>query len=131
LEYATADLRDSVDAVRRIDEMGMRRGLNVLLGHEGSPNGLLVLARRQKSAFSMEERAFLETLGAMLGQAIANRQHLVAAESEAARLQLLNDLGLLLNNGESLSAHFHILAERLGQAVSFDGLVLVAASKQP
>ncbi|HML97042.1 MAG TPA: GAF domain-containing protein [Tepidiformaceae bacterium] len=101
-------------------EAGLRRGAVVALRHEGEISGYLLLGRGQDHRFSDEERAYLELLGTLLAQAIANHQKVQESHAETIRGQVLSELSVLLQGGERLAAHFDRLCELLLQAVGFD-----------
>lgn len=106
---------------------GVQRGAAVALRHDGGDLGYLVLSRVDNQPFNQEECAFLDLLGTLLAQAIANRRRLEASQREAARSSLLNAIAVLLNRGEPPETFFQHLAARLQEILPFDGMVLLAA----
>jgi len=103
---------------------GRRRGAVSALRHEGEIKGYLVLTRIEDEPFGPEDRSFLELLGALLAQATANRARLEAERREAERSRLLNEIAVLLNNGDSTEVFFAHLTARLQAALPFDNMVL-------
>jgi len=125
LQYRLATLVERTPFNTLMYEAGMRRAIMAVIRVGGEVEGVLSLARRNELRFSPEEEAFLETLSAMLGQAMTNRRRLERAETEAARNKLLNDLAILLNNGERPEAFFQRLSAQMKRVVPFDGMVLL------
>lgn len=103
---------------------GRRRGAICALRHEGREIGHLLLTRSADQEFDAEECAYLELLGALLAQAIANQERLEASQRAAARGRLLNEISVLVNNGDSPEAFFNHLVERLKVVVPFDAMVM-------
>jgi|GEM_PF-1414364 len=123
-QYDLAAWAERSETARLGLEFGMRSAATVPIRQGGELMGILSLARVKPRPFDSEEEAFLGTLSSMLGQAIANRRRLAAAQTEAARNGLLNELALLLNRGESPSAFFQSVSVHLKSVVPFDGLAL-------
>lgn len=115
----------------RMTEAGMRRAVSVIIRQGGQIEGVLSLARANEQPFTHDEEDFLETLSAMLGQAIGNRRRLRNAQLDAARQGLLNELAMLLNQGEAPAAFFASLSAQFQRVVPFDGLVLAVATARP
>jgi signal transduction histidine kinase/CheY-like chemotaxis protein/transcriptional regulator with GAF, ATPase, and Fis domain len=120
VEGATGELDGPI--VARSREAGMRRGATVALHHDGSPLGYLMVGRAENEPFNDEERAYLQPLGTLLAQALANHQKVEDSRAEAIRSQVLSELAVLLQGGSGVQDHFGRLSELLLQAVGFDFL---------
>ncbi len=118
VEDATAGM-DGVIPERSVAS-GMRRGAVGSLQHDGAVVGYLLVGRLEDRVFSGEECAYLELLGTLLGQAIANHQKVEASRAEAIHSQVLSELAVLLQGGNSIATHFDRLSELVLQAVGFD-----------
>ena len=118
VEGTMSDL-DGPVAVRS-REAGMRRGATVALHHDGSALGYLLMGRKEDEPFTGEECAYLQLLGTLLAQAIANHRKVEESRAEAIRSQVLSELAVLLQGGNSVQDHFDRLSELLLQAVGFD-----------
>lgn len=124
-EGSTAELDGLV--ARHSHEGGLRRGATAALRHEGSVVGYLLVGRQEDEAFNEEERAYLEIIGTLLAQAIANHQKVEESRAEAIRSQVLSELAVLLQGGNSVQDHFDRLSELLLQAVGFDFISITLA----
>ncbi|PFG73179.1 GAF domain-containing protein [Tepidiforma thermophila] len=113
---------------KAVGRAGYRRGLVARLFDEGRLVGSLNLARREAAPFSAEEREFVGALARLLAVAVGNRRRLFEATRLAERTRILNELALLLNQGEGPEAFFAALAHRLQAVLDFDGLGLWVAS---
>jgi signal transduction histidine kinase/CheY-like chemotaxis protein len=120
VQYQIEQSVELLDYNRRMYEEGMRRGVSVVIRHAGEVVGLLALARKRPERYGPEEVAFIETLTAMLGQAIANHRKLRESQAEAIRSQVLSELSMLLQEGDAITARFDHISELLLQAVGFD-----------
>ena len=125
VEGATSELDGPV--VDRSREAGMRRGATVALHHDGSALGYLLMGRQEDEPFTGEECAYLQLLGMLLAQAIANYQKVEESRAEAIRSQVLSELAVLLQGGNSVQDHFDKLSELLLQAVGFDFISITLA----
>ncbi|MCZ7577661.1 MAG: GAF domain-containing protein [Dehalococcoidia bacterium] len=105
----------------------MRRGAAVALRQEDSVLGYLFVGRLEDEAFNAEECAYLEILGTLLAQAIANHAKVEDSRAEAIRSQVLSELAVLLQGGTNVQDHFDRLSELLLQAVGFDFLSITLA----
>ncbi len=111
----------------RSQEGGLRRGAAVALRQEDSVLGYLFVGRLEDEAFNAEECAYLEILGTLLAQAIANHAKVEDSRAEAIRSQVLSELAVLLQGGTNVQDHFDRLSELLLQAVGFDFLSITLA----
>lgn len=118
LEYSTVDNRNRV--ARAMANAGFQRGATALISGIDGQEGLLTIGRRGSVPFSADEMAFIELVAALLGQAATNTSKARAREAAAFRDRMLRELGLLLNNGEPIDAHFQRLRELLREGVGFD-----------
>jgi signal transduction histidine kinase/transcriptional regulator with GAF, ATPase, and Fis domain/ActR/RegA family two-component response regulator len=125
VEGATSEMDGPI--VVRSRDAGLRRGATVALRHEGSVVGYLLVGRQEDDAFNEEECAYLEILGTLLAQAIANHQKVEESRAEAIRSQVLSELAVLLQGGDSPHDHFDRLSELLLQAVGFDFISITLA----
>lgn len=125
VEGTMSDL-DGTVAVRS-HEAGIRRGATVALHHDGSALGYLLMGREEDEPFTGEECAYLQLLGTLLAQAIANQQKVEESRAEAIRSQVLSELAVLLQGGNSVQDHFDRLSELLLQAVGFDFISITLA----
>jgi signal transduction histidine kinase/ActR/RegA family two-component response regulator len=99
---------------------GIVRVAAVVLWHGGELMGELAVGRQRNRAFSSDECEFLQTVGNLLAQAVANQLRFRRIEEDAARSDLLNELSMLLNAGEHVEALFDRLPAMLRQAVPLD-----------
>jgi GAF domain-containing protein len=99
---------------------GAKRAAVLALRHEGHDQGLLLISRTSERPYDAEELAHLETVGALLGQALANHRKVREQLSAAVRRQALSEITALLEGGSDLREHFDALAQTLLQAVGFD-----------
>ncbi|GIW14414.1 MAG: hypothetical protein KatS3mg063_0267 [Tepidiforma sp.] len=99
---------------------GAKRIAAVALRHEGRDEGLLLISRTSERPYDAEELAHLETVGALLGQALANHRKVREQLSAAVRRQALSEITALLEGGGDVREHFDALAQTLLQAVGFD-----------
>lgn len=104
---------------------GYRRAIAAVLRDGDQVLGSFVMARFEPRPFDPEECAFIDMLATLLSRAVANQRHLEKARTDAARTQLLNELSVLLHNGEGPEAMFNMLASRLPEQISFDSLSLL------
>ncbi|MGE5595378.1 MAG: GAF domain-containing protein, partial [Hyphomicrobiales bacterium] len=104
---------------------GMRRSLVAILRYRGEPLGLLHLSRAKPEPFSDDEVAFLNVLCTLFAQALANQQRVQQAETEAHRQRLLNQLSLLVNQGEPTGTVFGRVKTLIQEAVDVDFVGLV------
>ncbi|MCZ2112197.1 MAG: response regulator [Dehalococcoidia bacterium] len=101
-------------------EQGLTTGMLCLL-HDGADfHGFFALARRDRAGFAAEEAKFLEVLTTLFAQSLAQNRRLGRAEAEAARRRLLNELSILLNDGEPVSGMFSRMPALLAEAIEFD-----------
>jgi signal transduction histidine kinase/ActR/RegA family two-component response regulator len=103
---------------------GVKRVAAVALRHEGHDEGLLLISRMSERPYDAEELAHLETVGALLGQALANHRKVREQLSAAVRRQALSEITALLEGGRDVREHFDALAQTLLQAVGFNLLSL-------
>ncbi len=106
---------------------GLQRGATVSLRQEGSVLGYLLVGRQEDEAFNAEDCAYLEILGTLLAQAIANHRKVEESRAETIRSQVLSELAVLLQGGNSVQDHFDRLSELLLQAVGFDFISITLA----
>ncbi|MCX7617067.1 GAF domain-containing protein [Tepidiforma sp.] len=101
---------------------GVKRAAAVALRHEGEDEGLLLMSRMSDRPLEPEERAHLETVAALLGQAMANHRKVRERVGEMVRRQALSELTALLVGGQDVREHFDTLSRILLQGVGFDWL---------
>ncbi|WP_322817324.1 GAF domain-containing protein [Tepidiforma sp.] len=101
-------------------EAGVKRVAAVALRHEGRDEGLLLMSRMHERPFDAEEVAHLESVAALVAQALANHRKVREQIGEAVRRQALSELTALLEGGEDVRDHFEALSRILLQAVGFD-----------
>lgn len=118
-----------VDSVggRGLAAGGIGRLASVVLEEDGQPMAMFSLGRSENQPFDANDVALIETISAMLGQAIANQRRLERTQREAARAGLLNELAVLLSAGEPPATLFGRLVERLRPALPFDHISLLLA----
>lgn len=117
-EYSTAGNRNRV--ARAMQAAGFQRGATALIIGTDGHEGLLTIGRRDDVPFTAAETGFIELVATLLGQAATNTSKARAREAAAFRDRVLRELGLLLNNGQPLDAHFQRLRELLRGGVGFD-----------
>ncbi len=100
--------------------VGVDRALVCTLREGGLPVGLLTVGRGASACFSADEQEFARRLATILGQAIANERRIARSHAAAARARVLNELSVLLNDGETVEAIFERLAAILEGALEFD-----------
>ncbi len=111
-----------------ITSLGGRRGLVALLRDGEEVLGLFALGRNEQLPFSPDEHAFMGVVATLLTQAVANEQRIRRANAEIARSNLLNELSIKLNDGESIDGLFDELRGLLGRAIQFDYVGLAAST---
>ncbi len=114
-----------------MNDAGLKRCAVSVLQMNGETLGLLVFAREKDDSFGQEDRAFIGLIAALLEQAVANYRQSARARLAAARSQLLNEVALLLNEGESVGPLFDRILALLEQAVEFDYVGLMEATDNP
>ncbi|HMO52902.1 MAG TPA: GAF domain-containing protein [Tepidiformaceae bacterium] len=127
VQYRIERSLDLLDYNRRMYEEGMRRGVSVAISEGGTGVGVLAMARRRPDRYDAEEVAFIQTLTAMLGQAIANQRRLERVQIGAARSRVLNEAAILLKQDEPADVMFARLLPLLRGALSFDYVALLEA----
>ncbi len=133
VQYGLEGLVDASPFTRTMYDAGMRRGVSVLIRDSGDVVGFLSLARKRGVRLDRDEAAFIGTLSAMLGQAIANQRRLQRAQVAAARAAVLNEAAMLLKRDEHPAAMFASLLPVLRPALPFDYMALLeidAAAKE-
>lgn len=118
VEGDTASMDGSITA--RSAAAGIRRGAVAALTHQGATLGYLLFGRADGAPFSGEEQELMRTLATLLAQALANHAKVEESRAEAIRSQVLSELAVLLQGGNSVQDHFDRLSELLLQAVGFD-----------
>jgi signal transduction histidine kinase/transcriptional regulator with GAF, ATPase, and Fis domain/ActR/RegA family two-component response regulator len=118
VEGDTAAMDGSITA--RSAAGGIRRGAVAALTQQGATLGYLLFGRADGAPFSEEEQELMRTLATLMAQALANHSKVEESRAEAIRSQVLSELALLLQGGNSVQDHFDRLSELLLQAVGFD-----------
>ncbi|WP_322795869.1 GAF domain-containing protein, partial [Tepidiforma sp.] len=106
--------------VDRARAIGAKRGAAVALRSEGELVGLLLMSRMSDRPFDAEEIAHLETVGALVGQAIGNARKVEQRLAEAIRREALSELTALLQGEGTLEERFEVFSQTLLRAVGFD-----------
>jgi signal transduction histidine kinase/ActR/RegA family two-component response regulator len=99
---------------------GVKRAAAIALRHEGQDEGLILMSRMSERPLGAEEVAHLETVAAMVGQALANHRKVRERMGEALRRQALSELTLLLQGGQPIREHFEALLRIVRQGLGFD-----------
>ena len=102
---------------------GTQRGAVAVIRAGAEDVGYLLIGRDVDSPFLADERRFIELISALAGQVIANLRATEAERAQASRRRVLNDLALIVNDGEPIESHFARVCELLaGEGYTFFAL---------
>ncbi|HNM77627.1 MAG TPA: GAF domain-containing protein, partial [Tepidiformaceae bacterium] len=94
---------------------GTRRGAIAVIRIGAEDVGYLLLGRDVDSPFLADERRFIELISALAGQVIANLRVTEAERAQSSRRRVLNDLALIVNDGQPFESHFARVCELLAR----------------
>ncbi len=112
-------------------EHGFQRVWSIPLVANGPVLGHLTVARRENTPFRTVEMNFLRAASRLIAGAVAEEQRVRQAQQEAARSHLLNELSLLMNAGEPVTALFERMNTLLRKAIACDFVLLWGPSPRP
>jgi two-component system NtrC family sensor kinase len=87
---------------------------------EGRVVGVLGVADRMKDYFSSLDIQFLTTVGNQLGAAIENSRLIVNLKEKVKQIQLINEIGSVVNSSLSIGHIFRLVFLEIKQVIDFD-----------
>ena len=105
--------------------------LDAAMAVDGEPLGMLTFGRCENTPYSPADREFVALITNIFAQATANQRRVERTSIAAARSKALNEMALLLNQGESIDAIFQRVLDLLSMAIEVDYVGFLEEGEAP